>query len=322
MNRASKGPSARRSTLVGAALLLSLVVLPPASAAPPAGYVTILFGRTQFTTVGSDCQPLANTVDLDQVASDLASRRLSAVGAVVVDRTSESGFSCWGGFALQPDWRWIRHRYRHGWRFVSAGLGYRDMTMLSPREARKESCGSLPAFTAHGIAGASGLFAYPGNHYTPELQTEPVARCFAFGRRYDTIDHPNIRKAAGPPWFAKTYSVNGGLCNDPTAFCSTATGTVTTPTTRYASPEALSTAVEAAPGTWFIPQFYRFVTGTYANRSVAWDCSSTDWRQHYSSKSELYCYGDFLSVMDAIETATTTGVVVADPASVAEAWGR
>ncbi len=69
--------------------------------------MTILFGRTQFTTVGGDCQPVSGAVDLDQVSADLATRHLTAVGTVVVDRTNESGFACWGRYALQPDWDWI-----------------------------------------------------------------------------------------------------------------------------------------------------------------------------------------------------------------------
>ena len=167
-------------------MLASIAPTASAVAARRSGYVTILFGRTQFTTVGGDCRPVSGAVDLDRVAADLASRHLRPVGTIVVDRTNESGFGCWGRYALQPDWDWIERRYGQGWRFVSAGSTYTDMTTLSPAR-RRESCGSLAAFDAHGIQGADGLFAYPNNHYTEALQADPVSRCFAYGRRYDTI---------------------------------------------------------------------------------------------------------------------------------------
>ncbi len=133
-----------------------------------------------------------------------------------------------------------------------------------------------------------------------------------------------MRSEIGPPWFARTFSVNGGQCNDLTAACFTVTGSARTthPRRRYQSPEALASAVDAAPKTWFIPQFYRFVVGSYAGRSIAWDCTSTDWHLHYTSKPELYCYNDFLSVMDALSAAMASGVVVTDPASVGKVWGR
>jgi hypothetical protein len=293
----------------------------PAIAARRSGYVTILFGRTQFTTVDGDCRPASGAVDLDQVAADLLTRHLTAVGTVVVDRTKESGFACWGRYALQPDWTWIEDRYGQGWRFVSAGRTYTDMTTLPPRARRRESCGSLASFKAHGIHGADGLFAYPNNHYSDALQKNPVSRCFAYGRRYDTIVHPNMRSEMHAPWFARTYSVNGGTCNDPALPCYTVTGTPEdTPVSRYASPEALIAAMHTQPRTWFIAQFYRFVMGSRTGAALSWDCTSADWRQHYTSRQEIYCYGDFLTIMDGLQDAVTHRVTVSDPATVARAW--
>jgi hypothetical protein len=302
-------------------MLASIGPSAPAAAARRSGYVTILFGRTQFTTVGGDCRPVSGAVDLDQVAADLAARDLTAVGTVVVDRTNESGFGCWGRYALQPDWTWIERRYDEGWRFVSAGSTYTDMTTLSAGARRRESCGSLAAFDAHGIQGADGLFAYPNNHYTDALQANPVSRCFAYGRRYDTIEHPNARGDMHQPWFARTYSVNGGMCNDPELPCYTVTGTPEdTPIYRYASPGALITAMHTQPRTWFIAQFYRFVMGSRTGTALSWDCTGADWRQHYTSRQEVYCYDDFIAIMDGLQQATAAGVTVTDPATVARAW--
>jgi hypothetical protein len=72
---------------------------------------------------------------------------------------------------------------------------------------------------------------------------------------------------------------------------------------------------------WNVAQFYQFVEGA---RQVtgdpynAWDCTSPDWRQHWTARAELYCFVDFLGAVDQIEGQ----VVVTDPATVAEAWGR
>ena len=44
------------------------------------------------------------------------------------------------------------------------------------------------------------------------------------------------------------------------------------------------------------------------------------WRQHYTSRQEVYCYDDFLTIMDGLQDAVTTGVTVTDPATVARAW--
>jgi hypothetical protein len=317
-----KASTTTRLALVVVASMLTFVVpAAPAAAAHRSGYVTILFGRTQFTSVTADCTPVPGAVDLDQVASDLSGRGLTAVGTVVVDRTDETEPSCWGGFALQPDWQWIQARYAAGWRFVSAGSDYADMTTLSLPAGRRESCGSLDAFAAHGIEGADGLFAYPNNRFTVSIQEKPVSKCFQYGRRYDTIDHPNVRAEMHAPWFAGTYSVNGGTCNDPMLACYTVTGTPqNTPTYRYASPDALATAMHTLPRTWFVAQFYRFVTGSRTGTALSWDCTSTDWRQHYTSRQEVYCYNDFLTIMDGLRDATTTGVMVTDPATVASAW--
>ena len=223
-------------------------------------------------------------------------RGLTAVGTIVVDRTNETGFSCWGRYALEPDRRWIQARDADGWGFVSAGRDYVDMTTLSPAASRRESCGSLEAFAAHGIEGADGLFAYPNNRYTVPLQIKPVSKCFMYGRRYDTIDHPNVRADMVAPWFAKTYSVNGGTCNDPALPCYTVSGTP-----------------EDTPA-------YRYATGSRVGTALSWDCTSSDWRQHYTSRQEVYCYDDFLTIMDGLRDATTTGVTVTDPSTVARAW--
>ena len=46
-----------------------------------------------------------------------------------------------------------------------------------------------------------------------------------------------------------------------------------------------------------------------------WDCTGTP-AEHWTWKTETYCYTDWLTILDQI-TITTT-----DPATVAAAWGR
>jgi hypothetical protein len=282
------------------------------SKAASSAFLSILFGRTQWVS-SSGCTPLQGTVDLGTVAATMAQRGLMGVGTVVVDRTGEASPVClpqslsatWGQIAALRD--------AYGWGFVSAGESYRDMTQLSPSDQWAESCGSLDAFSTHDVTDAWGLFAYPNNRWDEAVQSSVVSTCFAFGRTYQSgLDRIGT---AAPPWFQHTVSVNGGACNDASAWCydPAAVGT----TYRYTSPDQLVTEISPAPGDWRSVQFYRFVTGSRTG-TPSWDCTSADWQDHWSSQSELYCYDDFLSVLDRLPP----GITVTDPATVAVAWGR
>ena len=190
------------------------------------------------------------------------------------------------------------------------------MTKLTYDERWDESCASLRVFSRHGID-ASGMFAYGNNRYTDAIQADPVRRCFAFGRRYS--GSLNRRTTAAPLWYAHVHSVNGGRCNDPTLRCYTRQYHSRH---RYWSPLAIASRIRVGPDTWYALQFYRFVRRSHTGTRFSWNCSSADWRKHFTSHSELYCYRDFLVAMDALARATKRGVVVADPATVARAWGR
>src|SRR5262249_31476505 len=148
---------------------------------------------------------------------------------------------------------------------------------------------------------------------TTSLQANVVSTCFAYGRRY--AQAPNVRSKMTAPWFANTDSVNGGSCNESGTACSNVGGAPR----RYRSPVDLASRVAGVqPDRWVNLQFYRFVTGargTPKGSGFRWDCTSSDWRQHWTSKTELYCYNDFLSVLDAVGA----GVTVTDPATVATA---
>ena len=299
-------------------LLLGVLVTAPggagAATAGP-GYLTISFGRTQWVSTAK-CIPIANAVPLDQVAADMASRGMTGTGNVIVDRTRETGFLCVGYYMDEPGWdRLAMLRDTYGWSFVSASKSYADITPLSASQQQGESCGTLAAFEAHGHTRAWGLFAYARNKYTTTIQSQVVSKCFAYGRRYAQV--VNRKSTMAAPWFAGTNDVTGGRCNDVTLACSSL-GDVTR---TYRSPVDLATLVNVAPDTWRNLQFYRLVTGTRgttAGKGQRWDCSSADWHAHWTSRPELYCYNDFLGVLDAVPDA----VVVTDPATVATAWGR
>lgn len=296
---------------------------PPVEVESP-GYITIQFGRTQWST-GRHCSPLPRTVDLGVVADAMTERGLVGTGSVVVDRTPETGIGCYNGYALHPAWDWmLRMQRRRGWSFVSQSRSYLWMTRLTYEEQVEQSCGSLPDFDAHGILHADALFAYPANQWTPEIQADPVSGCFSYGRRY-LSNSPNVRSEMAPPWFAAVTSVSGGRCSDPTLPCHTRTGTGGQTRSGYSSPNAVARTMLAAPDhpdTWFAVQFYRFVKGAFQNSMFGWDCRSEDWREHWSSNGELYCWNDLRKILNAAEAAQAAGASVTRPYDVALDWGR
>jgi hypothetical protein len=300
-------------------LLVGALVTAPggagATVTPGPGYLTISFGRTQWVAT-ANCLPIANAVPLDQVAADMASRGMAGTGNVIVDRTRETGFLCVGYYMDEPGWdRLAMLRDTYGWSFVSASKTYADITTLTASQQQDESCGTLAAFEAHGHTRAWGLFAYARNKSTTTIQSQLVSTCFAYGRRYGRT--VNSRSTVKAPWFTTTDDVTGGRCNDTTLPCSSLADV----TRIYRSPVDLAAKVNVAPDTWRNLQFYRLVTGTRGTttgKGQRWDCSGADWHAHWTSRPEVYCYNDFLSVLDAVPDA----VVVTDPAGVATAWGR
>jgi hypothetical protein len=291
----------------------------PAQAASPP-FLTLLFSRTQVATA-SNCAPLRQAVRLDtEVAPALERRGLAGTGSLVVSYTRPSALDCYDdrdvrGHVVAP--RAIRGaswalaatlRDRFGWSFVSHSRTYRDMTRLSPAQQQAESCGTLAAFRAHGHLRADGLFAYPNNRFTPAIQRR-VAGCFDFARAYG--GGVNTRRAARPPWLVHASVVNGGACFNPALRCHR----LHTPQ-RYSSPAALGARVAAlSHDQWMILQGYRFLRGRLPGR---FDCTGTDWRSHWTTSTEEYCWSDYLKVIDRINRSTH----VVDPKTVAVAWGR
>jgi hypothetical protein len=304
----------RRSMRKFLTLLLALVVMAPVPAtADEPGYITLSFGRFQWVSA-ANCAPLTGGVPLDQVAAELATRGLSGVGSIVTSRTEETNRKCLNN-VLSASWADAASlRDTYGWSFISASATYPNMTTLTPEQQYAESCGTLDTFIAHGHTRAWGMFAYPNNKYTEQIQTDVVSSCFAFGRTYARFAR-NLRSTTAAPWLQKTHSLAGGKCNVRTLPCYTAT---TDRNTRYQSPVALAAFLNVGPDEWAVLQGYRFATGKGASRWWSWDCTRPDWRAHWTNSVELYCWNDYLYILNHLPT----GAVVTDPATVANAWGR
>jgi hypothetical protein len=307
--------------LATASLLFAVSATSAETPDPGPGYVTIQFGRTQWAT-GKNCVQLPNTVTIDQMAYSMATRGLVGTGGVVLDRTPETGLGCYHGYGLQAGWDWIhRMQEQRGWSFVSQSRTYPPMPSLPYDQQVAESCGTLPDFEAHDIHHADALFAFPGNRWSEEVQEDPVSHCFSYGRRYRAIT-PNVRSEMAAPWFEWTTSVSGGRCFNPELPCHTKTGTAGQTRAVYSNPALIASQMHAAPDTWYSVQFYRFVSGTFQNHTFGWDCRSPDWRDHWTSNGELYCWEDVQRILYAAALARGEGVVFAGPYDVALAWGR
>lgn len=315
----------RRYLSVTAAVALVAAILgtaAPAKATTPT-FLTLLLGRTQeYPTATPTCQPLPNTIDLDQAAATLHALGVNATGAVIVDRTAPTATTCVESDAY-PSWSHLAQlTAQDDMTFISAGVDYEDNTLLSEPQAEANICGSLSAFTAHGDTSAWGLFAYPNNKQTVELQTDVTSDCFAFGRQYGDKQTAN---PAASPYLQHTASITAGACNNPALACynlTTLSGPQNNNTpTHYWSLPSLEQLMTPAAGTWGTVQMYKFVTDSYrpgATSGPSWDCTSPDWTDHYSSIAETYCWNDFMAAIAQIGSAVT----VTDPASVARAWGE
>ena len=302
-----------------AAAALALLLTPAASSqTADRRYVTLLFGRTQWAQA-ENCVRDPRAVDLGAVSQAIRNRSLTATGNIVLNQVPATGFWCEGGFSLHPGWDRIQTLRQRGWTFVSAGRSYINMATATYRQAYNNSCGSLPVFAQRGID-ASGLFAYPNDKYTTAVQTSPVSTCFKYGRTYGT--GVNTRSQMGPPWFQSTHTTQGARCNMPNAGCpyaALAKWAYTLPSSIIATIRGLQ------PGQWYSVQFYRFVTGSNLDTAdrFRWDCRASDPRLHWATRPEVYCWKDFVSVLDVLKTEKDAGrVVVTDPKSVALAWGR
>jgi hypothetical protein len=296
----------------------------PLGTTPPA-YVTLLFSRTEVAAAdGSPCVADARNVATlaETVAPYLAQRGLAGTGTIQTGSTAQSTTVCthygetsaisWGGAADLAG--------RYGWHFVSHSATFpTNWSKLSPARIQAETCGSAATLDAHGLPGAHGLFAWPSNSYVDSIQTDYVSTCFAFGRQYSPIP-TTTAYALTPPYYQHTKGLNGGACNDSTLPCSTikARGN----SGHYNLPSSIISKLKALqPGDWYTIQAYLLVTGkspTYTTNATAWDCTSSDPRQHWTNDNERYCWSDYQRIVAAIPSTA----LVTDPLAVAHLMGR
>ncbi len=280
------------------------------------GFVTIMWGRTNWqATMSPNCTAVSNARTLEQNAQDLKDRGLFGVGGVVVNRTLETDRTCFNNYTTQPSWADLNNlRDNYDWKFISQGMNYADMTLMTNDADRyNESGATLPILAAHGHDRAWGAFNYANNKQDAAAQAI-VNQYFAFGRKYGP--GTNTRTVASQsPYIMSTNSVNGGRCNNKTLPCY---NMPIKNDRRSTSPVVLSKVMSPKDNEWGVVQFYRLVEGKYGKMgdNFAWDCSSANWQDRWTSQPEVYCRESFLFALDS----RTTKATVTDPATVAEAW--
>lgn len=280
------------------------------------GYITIMWGRTDWKAVkGSGCSTeLPGARTLEQNAQDLSARGLYGVGGVVINRVGDGERPCFKNFTYQPSWDDLANlRDTYGWKFVSQGMNYVDMTQLSAQEMFDESAATLPVFESHGHFDAWGAFNYPNNKQNSTTQAL-VSDYFAFGRKYS--NNPNTKAAATAyPNIMNTLSINGGRCNNPALACynmSVVNNRRTTPV------DTIANLLNPGSDEWSVVQYYRLVEGSYGTmgQTVAWDCTSASWQDRWTSQPELTCRNNFLEAIDG----RSIKAQITHPAEMAQLW--
>ncbi|MEY2424842.1 MAG: hypothetical protein QOI61_414 [Actinomycetota bacterium] len=312
--------------------LLGCVAAVLAAAQPaPAGaaanrYISIVISKTAGQEADANCVAYPNTVPTMTTAAGLKQRGIATVTAslVIAQADAADRGECTvqkaydgtpGGITKSEGWATAaKLRDIYGWKFVSHSKSYADMTTLSDEELRAESCRTVDTFKTHNHNFAAGMFNYPNNRFDAESDAV-VASCFAFTRGYNRTSINTESSTDPTPHRANTRSVNGGRCNNPDRACFDSGRVVGN--TRYVMPANAAAILRPQAGQWGIAQWYRFVTASRApGHGAAWDCRSTNPRDHWTSDAELYCLNDFFAAVGARDRSA----VVTHPAAMAALW--
>ncbi|MEY2426218.1 MAG: hypothetical protein QOI61_1790, partial [Actinomycetota bacterium] len=322
-------PLAAFGVALGLTVVQAVFPLGGSDAAAPA-YISILISRMPGQDSDAACHPYPGTVPTLTFAQALKARGVATVvGSIVLDRTDtadagqcvahiDSAGKMWG-WSTGAGWNEIANlRDNFGWKFVSHSKSYYDL-MEAPDDSvrQEETCGTLPILAARGHTDAWGLFNYPDNRIDAASDAI-VTQCFAYSRQYN-YQPVNTQASTGTyPHRLNVRSVNGGACHNPKLACyrRPAGGTW------YVPPSQVIALLHPTEGNYAVAQFYKFVTGKRAKTSNPanphWDCTSTNLNNHYTSQAEIYCYNDFLRIVNG----RSTTAIVTHPAAVAAAWGR
>ena len=283
------------------------------------GYISLLWGRSNWqVATGPGCTthyPGART--LADNAADLAARGMSATAMVVVSRTKDSGHPCFSNYTEQASWADLRALAdTYGWSVTSQGMHYANMTQMTTDAQRyAESAATLPILAERGYPRAWGAFAFANNKRdAPAVAL--VSRYFGFLRKYGGGLNTRASSTTAP-YTMNTLSINGGRCHNPALPCYLMKTAGDTRTTDRA---LITAALRPGPERWGVVQAYRLVEGAQGRigEGTAWDCTSADWRDRWTSQAEIFCRNSYLEAIDTRDRAA----IVTDPTTVAEAWGR
>jgi hypothetical protein len=261
---------------------------------------------------------------------------MTGTGSVETGRTQAKNYFCTHrGDTLATSWAGATNLARdYGWSFVSHTATYpSDISKLTPSQQYAQTCGSAETLDEHGLPGAHGLIAYPGDEHSPApTQAKYGAECFAWGRKFSSTanDVTTAADAAKKPYWQFTVGVNGGECNTPSAPCYTAPENGKF---HYTMPSTIISEIDALqPGQWFTLEAYVLVEGTnpsYVRNRTKWDCTSSNPALHWTNDEERYCYSDYQQIVRAIAAynlkavvSGTTPIEVTDPLTVGIAFGR
>ncbi len=314
--------------LIAAVGVLSQPQVTAASEGPEPGYLTVMWGRSNWEQASSpNCQGTPGTVTLQRSATELKKYGIWGVGGVVTGRTNEASHQCINNSVSQSSWQDIANlRTAYSWKFISQSKTYTDMSQpMTPAQLFAETGGTYTTLKAHGNSKAWGAFNYPNGKQSLEAQRMAM-RYFAFGRKYDSIGTNTRSVSTVFPYPMKTLSVNGGLCNNNDLECYDSVGHDDDSefvNQRTMSPFFLGKRMSPNPGEWNVVQFYRLVDGktNELGDSVAWDCTSNDWRNRWTSMSEMYCLNSFREALEWKKSFAAYTQIV-DPATIAIKWNR
>ena len=173
-------------TSIFSSMIVPLAPTVSAVDAPAPGYITIMWGRTNWQAAnGAGCAVTTGTRTLEQNAQDLNARGLCGVGGVVVSRTDETNRTCFANYVIKPSWDDLAMlRDTYNWKFISQDMNYSNMTVVTTNAQRyNESGATLPILESHGHTRAWGAFNYANNKQDLAAQNI-VTQYFSFGRKY------------------------------------------------------------------------------------------------------------------------------------------
>jgi hypothetical protein len=289
--------------------IISLVWVPGRASGTAPTFVTLQLAHTADTMVDLHCQPLSGVITLAEQAARYQSMGISGVtDTLITSWAGQSGPYCAlkasGGHPIDvATWSQMASlQATYGWTFVGGSRTYANLTTVSTTRAKWEACGSLADIRSHGLVGGQGEFAFPNDYNNGGLEALALSCGYDFGRDYTAGPNLEMALPIPKPYWLYTYSLNGGACNDPASRCYALDTHY-----RYTNPAVLARILVLDPGHWKVVQGYNFVIGAVNSSTVSWDCTSPNWREHWTSgldATEVYCWTDWLSALTSARNVT------------------